>query len=423
VAQLELQAEPGCASEAALRERVAGGAWRVVGVSKDAELSLAASIRRDAAGALAVALHVRFRDGRSAQRSLAAQSCEAAVDALALLVQMTLDAAARDPTAARSGARGRAQGGAPARGDAARDGARGDAVRGDAVRDGVRGDAVRDGARGDAARDGARGDAVRDGARGDAARDGARGDAERGESDASGEQAASAGALAVGGLAERSSRLGGDAAAGSATQPPRVLAADGGEAGALDAGEPRAAGASAEGSWAQPSDLVLGAQLGLGAGAAPALQPAVGVYVALGLRGSGVLRPLMQLELAHAWRNAVSADHGRANFSLDGAALLLCPVGWRAASFAAHGCGAFELARLAATGYDTYAPRRQVRAWASLGAGLLLSASLGPRLQLQLGAALLHPWWRDQFSFAPDVFYSVPSWRWQLKVGLAVRFL
>jgi hypothetical protein len=45
------------------------------------------------------------------------------------------------------------------------------------------------------------------------------------------------------------------------------------------------------------------------------------------------------------------------------------------------------------------------------------------KLDLQVGGALLHPLSRDQFSFVPDVFFAVPAWRWQLKVGVGVRFM
>jgi hypothetical protein len=293
-AELVVDADDTCVSAEVLRARAATNAWRwLERPEQQAELSLAASVRAQTDGSLQVALQIRWRDGHIAQRTLAAQSCDAALDALALLVRMTLDAAERSAQPA----------------------------------------------------------------------------------------------------------------------PAQPVSAD-----AADADPERAV-------WSEPTQLVLGAQLGLGTGAAPGRQPSLGAYAALELRGVGVLRPRLQVELSHAWHSGVSVMGARADFALDGGQMLACPVGMGGSVFAAHGCAAFELARLQARGHDTYDPRSRVRAWASAGVGLLVHARPVSLLELQLGASLLHPLWRDQFSFAPDVFYSVPDWRWQLKLGLAVRFL
>jgi hypothetical protein len=280
---LRLDADRDCVAIGELRSRIAAPTWHVVEVSAPgAELVLSASVLRQPDGLL-VRLQVRWPDGRDAERSVAAQSCEASLDALALLVQMTLDAAERAPE------------------QAARD---------------------------------------------------------------------------------------------------------------VDEYEP----------WHRVSSIAAGASFGLGTGAAPELQPGLGVFVALGLRGVGVIRPWLQIELAHAWSNGHALSAGRADFALDGGQVLLCPIAWSHALFAAHGCGAFELSRLRARGYDTFEPRSQTRVWASAGAGLLVRVPVW-KLDLQVGGALLHPLSRDQFSFAPDVFFAVPAWRWQLKVGVGVRFM
>ena len=190
----------------------------------------------------------------------------------------------------------------------------------------------------------------------------------------------------------------------------------------LDAAEPVARDVEEEKPWQRVSSVSAGASLSIGTGAAPELQPALGVFGGLGLRGVGVLRPWLQIELAHAWSNGHALSAGRADFALDGGQLLVCPLAWSHALFAAYGCGAFELARLRARGYDTFEPRSQTRIWTSVGAGLLVRMPVW-KLDLQVGGLLLHPLTRDQFSFAPDVFFAVPAWRWQLKVGVGVRFL
>lgn len=294
-AELALEPDAGCASVEALRARISAHGWRWVSApAEQAELRLLASVRAHAEHALQVSLRVRWRDGREAQRALAAQSCEAAVDALVLLIQMTLDAAER-----------------------------------------------------------------------------------------------------------------------AQAQPMLVDEAE------EDPDEPAAERAS----WATVTQVALGANVGLGAGPAPTLQPGVGGYAALDLRGFGWLRPRFLLELSHAWRSGVATGSGTADFALDGGQVSVCPLGLRGLAFAALGCGTFELGRLTARGYDSYEPRTQTRAWASAGLGALLLGRPMSRVELQLGAALSRPLWRDQFSFAPEVFYAVPAWRWQIKLGLAVLFL
>jgi hypothetical protein len=178
-----------------------------------------------------------------------------------------------------------------------------------------------------------------------------------------------------------------------------------------------------EESWFALTQLALGLSTGLGAAAAPVLQPGFGAYTALELRGFGLLSPRLQLEFLHAWRSGIAIAGGRADFAWTGGQVLVCPVGARVGALAAHGCGTFELGRLFAQGHDVYEPRGAARAWASAGLGVLLHVRPVSRLELQLGAALSRPLWRDQFSFAPDVFYAVPAWRWQIKLGLAVCFL
>jgi len=190
----------------------------------------------------------------------------------------------------------------------------------------------------------------------------------------------------------------------------------------LDAADVPARARAREPRWHRLDTVLVGASFGLASGAAPTLQPGLGVFAALGLLGRGFARPWLQLEWAHAWSNGHASEAGQADFALDGGQALLCPIAWGHARFAAHGCGAFELARLRARGYDTFEPRAHSRVWASVGAGLLVRVGLW-KLDWQLSGALVHPLSRDQFSFAPDVFFSVPSWRWQLKFGVGVRFL
>jgi hypothetical protein len=396
---LRLEADPQCVSVEQLRRRVAAPTWRW---SDDAEagaqLALAASVLRQPDGGLSVELQVRWPDGRSAERSVAAGSCEASLHALALLVQMTLDAAQRPREQAPAGTRPRPSVATPPKASTPRSSQAHSGDRPGVVLTSVGASTPSVAPVNSEARPGVVPTSVGD---------------------------STPSVAPVNSEARR--RIAPTSVVPTNVEPTSRVPATGAEldetvtqgvAAAAVGGEPNADGTE---RWSSVSDVAAGASLGLGAGAAPGLQPGVGVFAALGLRGIGMLRPWLQLELAHAWSNA-SLPAGRADFALDGGQLLLCPIAWSSAYLAAHGCGAFELAQLRARGYDTYAPRSQARAWASAGAGLLVRAPVW-KLELQLGALLLHPLWRDQFSFAPDVFYAVPAWRWQLKLGLGVRFL
>lgn len=375
VVVLRLIADADCVSEQQLRSRVASLRVRIVEASeRNAQLALVAHVVPQASGGLLVTLHVDWPDGRHAERSVAASSCEASLDALALLVQMTLDAVAAP--AVRQASAGR-----PAR--RAPEPATSPAQDPEAAATPAAVPARAAGAKRAAASGGA---AKRSDAR--------------------------AGNAAVGRVGNGVARRAGSDLAG------RVGSDAVGGAG----GEGASAGGGLPGVWQRVSGAVAGASFGVGSGAAPELQAAVGLFAGLGLRGVGLLRPWLQIALSHAWARGISLAAGRADFTLSGGQLLLCPAGWSTAYVAAHGCGAFELASLRARGYDTYAPRAQVVSWASAGVGLLVRASIW-KLELQLDGSLLHPLRRDQFSFAPDVFFSVPAWRWQLKVGVGVRFL
>lgn len=199
-------------------------------------------------------------------------------------------------------------------------------------------------------------------------------------------------------------------------------AADGGGVEAPVVAEDADASDELAGDWLAVTHVAVGGRAALGNATAPRLQPGLGLYSALALRGVGWLRPLLQLELSHARSSGVAAEGGRADFTWDGGQLSLCPVGVRWRALAGHGCGALELGRISARGYDTYGPRAQRRPWLALGASLLLTAALWERIEVQLGFGLLGPIWRDQFAFAPQVFFTVPSLRFQLHLGLGVRF-
>lgn len=98
VATLRLDGGAACVSVDRWRDRISAPGWQLVEGSQDgAQLALAASVSPEQDESLMVRLRVRWPDQREAERSVAAHSCEAALDALALFTQMTLDAAAHEP--------------------------------------------------------------------------------------------------------------------------------------------------------------------------------------------------------------------------------------------------------------------------------------------------------------------------------------
>lgn len=113
-ARLALEASPGCAS---FQELVAGVARRSsrIRLVTDSTLnpSLLASLKRGADGAIAAELVVTHSSGKRSVRRLTAPSCSEAVDALALVIAITLDPASVTQGAGGSADSGSASGEGP----------------------------------------------------------------------------------------------------------------------------------------------------------------------------------------------------------------------------------------------------------------------------------------------------------------------
>src|SRR5687767_9204727 len=106
-ANLTVDADADCATAAALAERVQERSQRIGFVDDTGDIPrLRVTIGASSARDRVAMLFIRWPDGRSAERRLTAGSCPSALDALALLVAMTLDPAASsggDSPAASSG--------------------------------------------------------------------------------------------------------------------------------------------------------------------------------------------------------------------------------------------------------------------------------------------------------------------------------
>ncbi len=92
---LTLEAEPHCATQATLREQVRARSQRIAFVDDAVGAPrMRVAIGGAAAGDRVAQLSVEWPDGKRSERQLTAASCASAVEALALLVAMTLDPAA-----------------------------------------------------------------------------------------------------------------------------------------------------------------------------------------------------------------------------------------------------------------------------------------------------------------------------------------
>jgi hypothetical protein len=115
-----------------------------------------------------------------------------------------------------------------------------------------------------------------------------------------------------------------------------------------------------------------------------------------------------------------AAPGGSATFSLDAAALHLCPLRFAvpSARAALRLCASASAGRLEAHGSDTFSPRSTTRPFATAGGAALLAVTPHRYLELtasvEPGAALI----RDRFTFDPETFYGLP--RLIVTYGVAV---
>jgi hypothetical protein len=363
-------------------------------------------------------LQVRWPDGRSAQRTLTARSCQQLTAAVALVISMTLDPAGeeatrsgerapRDKTHARDRPDGRAPTASNDQARAARD-QTGDASGAAASSRGSDSRPAFAPPRGP--RDGA-GPVTESGAREPPqdSRPAARG-AVTDVRDHSGALAPQRSAAEGGGVEPRS-------AAGAAPHHGRAGAAPS-AAGA----QPSSAAIGGETPFFRLDEWSIGAQGTLAFGPAPRALPGAGAYLWLAWHGAPPWSPALRADFDRAWLDAYAANGGKADFALTSAGLELCPLGLHAGPFSGYACASARLGALAARGTDTYRPASHTQLWSAFGAALLANARVTSWAEVQLGSALRAPARRDRFAFAPDVFHRVGWIAVELRASLGVRF-
>jgi hypothetical protein len=347
-AQLSVVADPSCATRARVVEQVHARSPRIVFVEHEGDIpSLEVTIGGPPEADRVATLVVTWPDGRRSERRLTAASCTAALQALALLVAMTLDPGSVDSQAAPSAA--------------------------PAGRDGVdEGSGTAPGAA-----------------------------PETGEAESTSEASADGTADPAAVRTPPPSTNEGPARTARAAETP------------VDAHAPHPLGVA---------HVAAGASAQLSSGPAPSVMPGMGVYARLSMNGAGLWAPAVQLQLTHLWASGLEQSDGDASFTLQSAALDLCPLGLTLPPLAAHACFASSLGRLTARGSRTYAPQTHGELWSSLGGRALLSVGLGGLVELQGGLGLTAPLRRYGFAFRPDVFHRVSRVCVEGHLGAGVRF-
>jgi hypothetical protein len=172
----------------------------------------------------------------------------------------------------------------------------------------------------------------------------------------------------------------------------------------------------------------LSAQMSLGI--APDALFGGAAWLSVGWRRPGVWSPELTASWMYQRLNAFEDKLGDADFALNAASVSLCPLRVGSRAFQARPCATFAGGQLASEGHATYQPRSRRRPWAALGGTVELVAKLGMvELRAAIGAAA--PLVRDSFGFGSDcggaacqadVFHRVEPVIWSGALGAGVGF-
>ncbi len=144
----------------------------------------------------------------------------------------------------------------------------------------------------------------------------------------------------------------------------------------------------------------------------------------------GLWSPALALSYSHQRLDEHVRDQGRADFALNVAALELCPLRLGGPALQVGPCLLGSLGRLRSTGHETYDPGGETRPWGSVGASAQALARWSV-LELRVSFGVLHPLVRDAFRFGPacsgaacegGVFHRVGAVLWSADAGVGVDF-
>jgi hypothetical protein len=162
------------------------------------------------------------------------------------------------------------------------------------------------------------------------------------------------------------------------------------------------------------------------AGLAPAPIAGGGLFLRATWDGEGVLSlsPEFGLGFTHHRGGGFQEPGGEAAFALDSGTLEFCPLRIGNADIALRPCALGSLGRLTATGERTFDGHSRSRPWATAGGGLVGSARWGV-FEFRLAGAFSAPFVRDSFSFGSaenggSVFDRVDAGVWLAGAAVGV---
>jgi hypothetical protein len=141
--------------------------------------------------------------------------------------------------------------------------------------------------------------------------------------------------------------------------------------------------------------------------------------------------PELTLGFAHQRRDGyVREDEGQADFELNAGSLALCPLRLGSSTLHVRPCAVGSAGRLKSSGHRTFFPGEYDRPWVTLGGEVQGVARLGV-LELRASLGLVGPLIRDRFRFGPPcraeapcegIFHRVDASLWMAGVGAGVTF-
>jgi hypothetical protein len=388
VARIDLNA-PGCCSLVELSEKVARRSGRIVlqpsvqpGQVGRGKERMAAEIRDLGAGRKEIELSVAPKGGLPFVRRLEAQSCQEAIEALALLIVLALDPDAVTSSASAKASRPPAR--ASQRGSAAAKAPKQPPTAQEPM-------PLVDRATELEVPDGPESSARRsedfDQAAATAAVDSPRG-------------AAAPATLAV-------------------PQPPALLPAP-----PKVAVDRSASPETRPVSRATRRGLLIAGAGGLGAtGIAPKAMLGGSAFAVFGWDSSSLWSPSIGVGVAHAERNGLDVRGGTASFAWTGAQVEACPVALGMhRRLGARMCGLLMAGALTAQGSQALAPQTQRRMFNLFGASAALMYEPGWRIVLLATGVLAIPQQRYAYQFDPAVFYRVALVSASVGLAVGLRF-
>jgi hypothetical protein len=180
----------------------------------------------------------------------------------------------------------------------------------------------------------------------------------------------------------------------------------------------------------EPLDLVGGVSAQALFGVAPDALVGGQLWLRAHWERDGIWSPALGLSYSHQRLDELVRDQGLADFALNVATLELCPLRLGGAVFSVGPCLLGSLGRLRSSGHETYVPGGETRPWGTLGASAQALARWS-MLELRVSFGLLHPLVRDAFRFGPactgaacerDVFHRVGAVLWSADAGLGLDF-